>query len=511
MPSTIKAIWDKDDGERGTQLDRVRLCCALSLPWLEPPVGQTESQKLPQNYQSLGSRGIVGIAGQTLTSLFPPQLPWVHLVPKPEIYSAANADPDIIGAMEQKLLAYSIQLQASFDAAGISDSDSNPVGFRTAKRQALTQVFCTGDVLEQMDDDLRLTVYRRSSYVTKRSPDTKVIYHVIKVKKDPLALADEELAKSGLDKEKLAAEPVYDRLHDLYTIVEWNPQTKKWVTRQEMNDKEINQSEEKISRFFSTYFELPPGEHMGRGLVELNLGDLRSYNALREKILDFAAMCSKMTPVYDYGWQGKPKDLAKPSGEPITGRVSGGMVQDVAFLKVDKVGDFNVVQKAAEGIRSDLGAAMLIGSETVRHSERTTAFEVQAVTVKEIDNVLGGFYAPVADGMQLPMCRKAIDILQSQNKMPNFKSMQVDVRILTGIAALARAAKVSGLLTLADVAAKLGPEVTAKLDKGVLLDVIARYANIYEPGLIKSDEKMDQERQQAIQAQAQVAANEQGD
>ena len=64
----------------------------------------------------------------------------------------------------------------------------------------------------------------------------------------------------------------------------------------------------------------------------------------------------------------------------------------------------------------------------------------------------------------------------------------------------------SGLLTLADVAAKLGPEVTAKLDKGVLLDVIARYANIYEPGLIKSNEQMKKDQADAMKTAGMMEA-----
>src|SRR5574343_426501 len=81
----IASQYATDDGQRTELLDRARLCAALSKPWLLPPVGHLASSKLPEAYQSLGSRGLATMEGKMLLALFPPDQPWFTLEPAPKI------------------------------------------------------------------------------------------------------------------------------------------------------------------------------------------------------------------------------------------------------------------------------------------------------------------------------------------------------------------------------------------------------------------------------------------
>ncbi|WP_434127675.1 hypothetical protein, partial [Enterococcus faecium] len=71
--------------------------------------------------------------------------------------------------------------------------------FRTMKRHAISQLLCTGDVLEMLDDDNRLRVFRLDQYVTLRDSCGDIIYHITKERIDCAAIDDERLAKAQLD------------------------------------------------------------------------------------------------------------------------------------------------------------------------------------------------------------------------------------------------------------------------------------------------------------------------
>jgi hypothetical protein len=52
----------------------------------------------------------------------------------------------------------------------------------------------------------------------------------------------------------------------------------------------------------------------------------------------------------------------------------------------------------------------------------------------------------------------------------------------------------------------LGDTALAKLNMGVVMDVLARYKNINEPGMVKSDEQIAKENQQAMEMAAKAQA-----
>ena len=61
-------------------------------------------------------------------------------------------------------------------------------------------------------------------------------------------------------------------------------------------------------------------------------------------------------------------------------------------------------------------------------------------------------------------------------------------------------------MQLMQMMAQMGPEVMARIDNGVLLDMLMRQSGVYEPGLIKSEEQVQEEMQQMQQQQIEQAA-----
>ena len=506
----IAAQFAADDAARTNVLNRARLCAQLTDPSLLPPLGQIEDQKLPENYQSVGSNGLTNIEGKMLLALFPPDRPWFVQELAPQI-KFAPVPPEAIGLWEQALFLQDLVAMATLESANPDSRDEyggDVAGFRTVQRQSISQTIATGDSLERLDDDYRISVFRRDQYVTRRDSCCRVLYHIIRETLDPLSIGQKQCDMAKLDWSSLMKKPAIDRLCPMHTRVEWHPISKRWVIEQELHGVVINTSEEKYSPFFSTPFKLSPGEHYGRGLIERNLGDLRSLDELAKRQLDFAELASKMLPALDYASEVKPENLAADSGKPFRARVLNGVIQDVAMFKVDKLADFTVVEKIVERIERRLSKALLTESGSVRDSERTTAFEVSEVTLKELEGGLGGVYAPISDKKQVPLVNRLFYQLRRDNIIQTVAPGTVKVRTLTGIAALARQAQAARLLKIADVVKLLGDEAIARLNVDVFLDVFARMQGGYEPNLIKSTAQVKIERQQAIALAAQHAATQ---
>ncbi len=489
---TIATRWLDDDAARQPQLDRVRICSRLTDPSMVLPRNFVSTQKLPQNFQSIGARGMMGMAGKILVSMYTPDLPWFSVEMTPEILFSPDLSDDEKQRLQQALFVYEVVAQTTLES-GVPGPGRRRrrTNFRTAKRDAIERILCTGESLERITDDYRIIVFKIEQYVTRRDSCGDVLYHVIRENVDLLTLTDKVLIKAGIKPEDVKAKPIKDRMEDIFTDVEWQPRTKKWLIRQEIKDKIVNESEEPVSAFVSTPYKLSSGDHYGRGFVETNLfGDLRSLDELCERKLDFAAVAAKFLTFIDAASELRPEDFSAKTGTVKFGaRIANGVLQDAAIFQSGKMADFSIVQQTTDNLRAELGGAMLMGSEVTPQKERTTAYQVEEIR-RELDGAMGGVYAPIADDNQEPTIDRTFWQLTRDKKIRPLPAGSAQVRTLTGVAALAKASKAQDLRAFIQDAATLGPEAIDRIDKSVALDVLARYRRIDEPGLILTKEQM---------------------
>ena len=498
------------DGQRQQILDTARECAKLTKPWALTKQGQQASEPLSKTFQNMGADGVTNIVGRVHAAVFPSEIPWLRYDLSPELRYGGSFADEQLQAIEQALFTHEMLVMAMIESCGMARADEygnrHINSFRTSQINAINQVVITGETLEYMDDDFGITVYRRDQYVTKRDSTCAVQYHGIRETIDPLSLTDEQLAKAELRYDELKEKDVGDREKDIFTFVDWQPRSRSWLITQEVNDRIINETEEKITPYFSVPYELIPGENYARGFIEQKSPDLRSLNEGKMHLLNWAALAAKAHPVLDYSSLAQEEDLLKESGKPWRGRVENGMVMDVGFFHLGgKLNDVGFLAQFVAQIESRLGASMLIGSESVRKSERTTAFEVARITLEQLQGALGGFYTPMADALQIPLAHRSKHILEKRNLLPSLPKGAIRVRTLTGTAALERESQASAMLDLAQVAQMLGPEALRKIDTAVFVDVYARLRGVNEPALIKTNEQLAREAQEA---QAQFAQQE---
>jgi hypothetical protein len=507
LSSTIKSQYQRKDAERSELLDRARDCAALTRPWILPESGQTPGGKMPEVYTSLPSRGIANLEGRLLTALYPPGNPFFRLLPASHIRYSQKVDPEKLNSFANALSIQELLMMSRLETADLGGgSNRRRAGFRSRKRQALTQILITGDVLEQFTDDYRLRVFRRDQYITCRDSSQDVRYHIVVEKIDPMALDPMILERADVGSDMLD-KPYEQRAIDMYTRCAWNPMTKTWVVEQEINSNIVTVSEEPVSPFMATPYELAPGEDYGRGFIESNLGDCRSLNELNERLMDWAGMCSKFLVALDYNSQVRASDLARPSGEVIEAKVLGGAIQDIAFLNVNKGNDFNVVYQTAQQKRNDLAVAMLMESEAAPTGERVTAYQISRIAT-ELEGALGGVYAPIADSQQVPLVERLMYQMQRDRILPAVPRGSMEIEAVTGIAALSREADKAKLLQLVGTMGQLGPEMSKRINLGVLFDTLLRQSGIYEPGLVKTNEQLAAEASAAMQQQLEMQAQQ---
>jgi hypothetical protein len=141
-------------------------------------------------------------------------------------------------------------------------------------------------------------------------------------------------------------------------------------------------------------------------------------------------------------------------------------------------------------------------SSLQRNAERVTATEIRAMA-EELDAALGGIFSILAEEFQLPLVKTFIYRLKQKIglEIPD----QVEPNIVTGLDALGRGQDLNKLTAfMSQVAglAQAGFDVAKYVDTTELINRMAAGSGIDPQGLVKSQDKINQEQQAAQQQQA---------
>lgn len=509
----LSSLWSGEDGKRQRWLQNVKRFCVLAKPTLRPiDRGETSEDKdLELGYQSVGPRGIMNLEGALLNAMRPVGIPFFSL----ELAAGVMQDKSIPEAVKQgmvrDLFINELTIASLMEQSSLLEETRCRRGMRTATRQVISYLLVAGDALFQSTDDYRMKVFRPEQYVVCRDSCGDVLLTCVREKIDPLALTEDQFAQTGLDYSKCKEKRAHERMEDIYTLNEWNPRAGVWVVTQEMCGRQIGiPSEDKISAYISVAYELLLGDNYGRGFVELQEADLRTLDELDRRLIEAADMATRMHPLVGQGSQIKDDDFQKETGRVIRNvDVRGGVAQDIAFLKVDKVSDMQFAMTLREAKRKDLAAAMLMNSETIPQKERVTRAQVDAIQ-GELQGATGGVSAPMQEEVDMPYIRRVVFQARRDKLLLPMDDKLTNIKVTTGLAALDREQKRMKLLEYGQVVASLGPEAQSRIDPTVFMDAYQRFSSFYVHGLTKSDAQVQAEQQQMMANQAQQQAAEKG-
>ena len=245
-------------------------------------------------------------------------------------------------------------------------------------------------------------------------------------------------------------------------------------------------------------FNTVDGEDYGRGRVEEFIGDLRSLNGLSQALVEGSSVAAKVIFLVSPSATTKPQTLSQAGN----GAIIQGRPEDVGVVQVGKTADFQTAQVMIQGLEKRILEAFLVLN--IRQSERTTAEEVR-MTQMELNEQLGGLYSVLTTEFLVPYLNRTLLVLQRSNQIPKLPKDLVRPKIVAGVNALGRGQDREALTTFVQtIAQTLGPEALLRyINPSEAIKRLAAAQGIDVLNLVKTDQQLQQDMQQAQQQQVQ--------
>ncbi len=466
-------------------------CSKLTLPYLidEDLSSKQIHKNLITPWQSIGSKAVVTLAAKLMLALLPPQTTFFKLQVRddklgdelpPEVRSELDLS---FSKMERMVMDY---IAASSD--------------RVVVHQALKHLIVGGNSLIFMGKD-GLKNFPLNRFVVNRDGNGNVLEIVTKElisrkvlgvelpAHQPNSVVDESKSSNGDDVE-------------VYTYVRLDEKSGRWVWHQEALDKILpnsrSTSPKKASPWLPLRFNTVDGEDYGRGRVEEFIGDLKSLEGLSQALVEGAAAASKVIFLVSPSSTTKPKTIA----EAGNGAIIQGRPEDVAVVQVGKTADFSTAAQMTQQLERRIAEAFM--QLNVRQSERTTAEEVR-LTQLELEQQLGGLFSLLTVEFLIPYLNRTLLVLQRSRELPNIPKDLVRPQIVAGVNALGRGQDRESLTAfITTIAQTLGPEALMQfINPSEAIKRLAAAQGIDVLNLVKTEQEMQQEAQEAQQAAAQ--------
>lgn len=483
-PNTAKARYEALQRHREPYLIRARDCAKLTIPYLMPPLGFTETAQLPTPYQSLGARGVRTLSAKLLLSLFPPNTPFFKYdLDDFAVQQLSQGQPDgFRGAIEQALNAR--------ERATMLEIDTSL--FRVIANVSLQHLIVTGNFLIYIPPKGRARGFRLDQYVVKRDAEGNLLEHIVKECVSPTVLP--EAVRTIAQEENKKAGGGDDKSCDLYTHVKRTDSN--WEVYQEVCGVRVPGSEGSYPLDKSPWVVLrlstQPGEDYGRSYCEELLGDLDSLEGLSETLVEGSAAAARLVFFVKPNGVTSLKVVAKAR----TGDVRPGDANDVTTMKAEKQADLGVAREQAQDLSQRLAYAFLMNVAVQRDAERVTAEEIRYMA-QELDDALGGVHTLLSAEYQLPVVNVYTSRMEKNRRVPPLPNGLVRPSITTGIEAIGRGIDLRNLRAFtADVIQVLTPQIAFEYINPT--EYIKRSAASYgidTGGLIKTDEQIAQAEQ----------------
>lgn len=490
MANNLKSRYEKLTQERRPYLERARLAAKLTLPSLIPDEGHTKETNFETPWQSVGSRGVNNLASKMLLSLMPPNSPFFRM--KVDEAELAEMDGPTRGDLETGLTAYE----------RVVTDDIEDAKARASMFQGFKHLVVAGNGLLKNTDDGSVRLYPLSRYVVKRDAEGTV-YEIIATDHTVFGALPKEVRDAvllaGAGDGKSADDDV-----TIYTGILRGDN--EWQVWQEVMDVVLPNSVGSYPLDASPWIPLRmvavDGESYGRSFIEEIYGDLNTVDALTQAITEASAAAAIVKFLVDPNGTTDIDDVTDaPNGGFATGRE-----QDISTLQVNKNADLQVAKAHLAEVTARLQYAFLLSAAVQRDAERVTAEEIRFMA-QELEDALGGIYSVLAEELQLPMVKYRMKKLAREKKLPTLPK-SIKPNIITGLEALGRNQEHQRLrVFVGDVTTAFGPEVSSeymKVDEYIKRSGAAM--NVETNGLVRSDEEVQQRRQQRAEAEAQAAA-----
>lgn len=480
----------------------------LTVPALLPRDGQAR-HRLPQNFQSVGARGVNNLSSKLILTLFPHALPFMRLKASPSemrklTAQAGDQAAEIQAEIEASLSLIEKEVVAEFNADG----------WRPALSEALRHCVVTGNaLLYDRPGGKRPATYDLRRYVVERDNEGNLLKVILRQMLSEHSMRSELLARN-LDPEvvesliqeagageRIGAEDPTQPSYELHTGAELldNGKFSFW---QEIGSIMVpgtmSEVEEKDLPLIPLMFQPIYGASYGRGYVEDYDGDLLALEAISRALVEGSLALAKILWLVKPGGTTKAATLANSPN----GAIRQGDGDDVSTLQADKGSDLNIAYQMRNTLQVQLSNAFLLNSSVQRAGERVTAEEIRFVA-QELEDALGGVYSSLADTVQAPIAFYLFSKLKRTGKIGKLPKGIVPI-VATGLEAISRNHEVVRLQQFIEITSQfIPPEERGMVLKYDIMSADAATAlNLDKSRLVRSPDEIDALRQEAQQQRA---------
>tara|TARA_Y100001938_G_scaffold145209_1_gene221398 strand:- start:3489 stop:5045 length:1557 start_codon:yes stop_codon:yes gene_type:complete len=481
-----KKLYEKLEDEREQFLIRARRCSELTLPLVIRDKyyhKQTSTLSYDTPYQSLGARGVNNLASNLMLSLFPSNMPFFRLLVSDVSFEQFGEQADQIKAEVDESLA-------TIERTVLEELENK--NLRPTIFEALKNLLIAGSSLIYVQPDGLVRNYSIEDHVVHRDIEGNVTDIIIKEQISPQVAENMgiELPSDSHEEDK--------KNIAIYTCV--HLEDDRYYVYQEVNGKVLDNKEyydlDKLP-FLALRMTKVTGESYGRSYVEGLYGDLNSLEGLQKAQVEAAAIASKIVFMVNPASTTRAKNVAQAEN----GDVINGVASDVTTLQANKGNDMSVAFQASQTLERRLSYAFNLLDASLPTKGMTTATEINAI-VNSLEKVLAGAYSMLASEFMRPLVKAIIDRLTVEKVIPELPR-DVKLIISTGISALGRTSDLERLQQFVGMATQMTPEAYSQvIDQRALMKSLVRAIGV-DKDILKSDEQLAMEQEQAMMAQQQ--------
>jgi hypothetical protein len=478
-----------NNSSREGTLTRCERYAGWTIPTVFPEEPLMEYDEMQLDYQSVGAQAVTNLSNKIMMALFQPSRPFFRMNLSPEQMEEVKST----GAEDAQIEA------ALAEAERTAMKNLNATNARIIMHDIVQQLIITGNSILHIpkDNSQPMCAYSVRDFSIKRDLRGRLLKVIIKETKAVAGLSDElaDIARANgyMDEDDVS----------IYTGIQ-RVGADKFVVWQELEDLcychiKVGIYAQDDLPWIALTWNLARGKDYGTGLVELYAGDFHKLSELAASIKDYTAVMTDIKNLVNPAGMTDVRELSQaPSGAYVYGREQDIFVHQP---QVANVSDFLTSQFDSTARR--IGAAFLLNSAVTRDAERVTAAEIR-MQAQELESSLGGVYTRLATELQLPLAKRLL-----RNLAPMFKD--IEPVIVTGLESLSRNSELDNvrafmqdMIILSDVP----DEVKMWMDFGNVIAVLGAGHGVDYKKFLKTAQQVQQEKQAAMQAQAQMAGME---
>jgi hypothetical protein len=498
---TDAATYQRLSSQRDDFLDRARDNAKFTIPALMPPEGHAPGQALYRPHQSIGAHGVNTLTAKVVNTIMPPNSPIFRYLVTDKVVADLADDPTARSGVEKKFNEIERAVQDEVEGLGIRDT-------LTA---AIRQLIVSGNVLLYLPKTGSLRVFRLDQYVVQRDSAGNILKVIIleKVAKETLPEHVQEMitvTNAGLPSDDTGAN---EKEVELFTV--FYRDNDRLRTYQSIKGMKLPKSKGSWlltkTPLMALRWSSQPGEDYGRSYVDDYIGDITAVEYISKALREGVAASTKINPMVNPAGLTRAEDIANAENLDVI----SGRADDVTMLQFDKQADLSIARQFLEDIIQRLSHAFMMNQSVRRDAERVTAEEIRAL-INDLEAVLGGVYALLAQDLQLPLVTRIMDRMVSQKLIPDIAKIKdpetgraaAPVKIVTGVEAMGRGNDYSKLARFAnEVVLPLREAGLAEVNVNDLIRRAAIALGIDTDGLLKTpeDKQMDQQKMQGAAQQ----------